>query len=80
MVKCLFMKLLCSRHRGIYEIPIRPSSHLPFGHCVFPMRWSASLQYSSSLNKPDHEYDGGDDQQDMNESTHRVADYQSQKP
>jgi hypothetical protein len=38
------------------------------------------LQSSSSLNNLDEHHDDGDDQQDMNDPTHRVASQQSQQP
>ncbi len=57
----------------------------PFGeshfiHLTFFRRWFPSLQHFSSLNKPDHQDDESDDQQDMNNSTQGVAAHQPQKP
>jgi hypothetical protein len=52
----------------------------PFQTPHLPRQGSESLQHSSSLNKPDHYHNDGDDQQDMNDATHRVATHQPKQP
>ncbi len=44
---------------------------LTFNHLF--VTYSTYKSDFSSLNDPDHYHDDGDDQQDMNDSTHRVA-------
>jgi len=68
------------RYRTVRKIfPALPPTSYPDA-LTFLRRWSKSLQHSSSLNEPDHEYDDGDDEQNVNNPAHRVAAHQSQKP
>jgi hypothetical protein len=56
-----------------------PAAHLLSGCLAFP-QGPPSIEHSSFLNKPDRQDDDGDDQQDMNYSTHRVAAHQPLEP
>jgi hypothetical protein len=60
--------------------PSSPAAHLLSRRLTFFRRWFPSLKHFSSLNEPDYQHDDGDDEQDMNNSTHGVAAYQSQEP
>ena len=80
MVSSCYEIFCLQRSRTAFvNLPGPPPTSFPDALTFF-RRWSKSLQHSSSLNKPDHEDDDGDDEQDMNDSTHRVAAHQSQKP
>jgi len=56
-----------------------PADHLLFKHLPSP-EGSKRLKGSSALNNSAQHHDDGNDEEDVNDSTHRVAADQSQQP
>jgi hypothetical protein len=57
-----------------------PHDHFLSKYPPFVRQGSESLDSSSALNNLDQQHNDGNDQQDMNNSTHRVTGHQSQSP
>jgi len=51
-----------------------------FSNASFSLARSKSLHASSALNHLDHHHNDGDNQEDVNDSTQRIAADQSQQP